>query len=325
MHSREIIGHKRQREELQSDIDSGNIAHAYLFAGPAHAGKTAVALWFAEQLLTQGASEEKKEDIQHRMRKLLHPDFLMLDRLWIEEISEDYGVIALTTNIPQQHRAKAPAMKTNTIGIDDVREIQSRINETGEGAWRVCVICGIDRLQEAAANAFLKTLEEPPPGRVFILTTDSAATTLPTILSRTRVIHFDPVSPADLQPLVEKESPEDAHFLLHLAQGAPGMLINLMEDPDLRREEKLMHMQAVSFWAQHSGLERMKALKPLLERGEEAERFLMHLSMALREQPLRTRSQERALMELVRDLQTNASRALLVQRFLMELMEDIRR
>ncbi len=318
MHSREIIGHKRQLAELQSDIDSGNVSHAYLFTGPAHVGKTTVATWFAQQLVTKDVDPAKKEDVLKRMDKLLHPDFLMLDDLWIEEVNEDFETIALTTNVPQQHRAKTPTMKTDTIGIDDVREIQKRVQETGEGFWRPCLITRIDRLQEAAANAFLKTLEEPPPGRVFILTTE-ALDTLPTIVSRTRVIHFDRVSPADLDPLLKDESPDDAHFLSHLSQGAPGMLIQLLDDPDLRREEKTLHTHAVSFWSARTPLERLKILEPLLERGAAADRLLLHLSLALREYPLRTHRHERELMELIRGLETNASRPLLVQRFLLGL------
>ncbi len=80
-----------------------------------------------------------------------------------------------------------------------------------------------------------------------------------------------------------------------------------------------MHMQAVSFWSERSPLARMAILKPLLERGEEAERFLLHLSMALREHPLRTRDRDTALFALIRDLGTNASRPLLVQRFLLAI------
>lgn len=318
MRREEIIGHKRQIAELQADIDGGNVAHAYLFTGPPHVGKTTVAKWFAEQLITKDIDAAKREDAVKRMGKLLHPDFLMMDELWIEEVNEDFEKIALSTNLPQQHRAKAPTMKTDTIGIDDVREVQKRVQETGEGFRRVCLITRVDRLQEAAANAFLKTLEEPPPGRVFILTTE-ASDTLPTIVSRTRVLHFDRVSPADLDPLLEKESPDDAHFLTHLSQGAPGMLLQLLGDPELRRAEKTLHAQAVSFWAARTPLERMKILEPLLERGADADRLLLHLSLALREYPLRTHAHERSLMELVRGLETNASRPLLVQRFLLGL------
>ncbi len=318
MQHAEIIGHKRQLAELQTDIDSGNISHAYLFAGPAHLGKTTVAKWFAEQLITKDLDVTKRDDALRRMHNLTHPDFLSLDQLWIEEASEDYEIIAKSTNVPQQHRAKTPTMKTDTIGIDDVREIQNRVQETGEGHWRVCLITRIDRLQEAAANAFLKTLEEPPPGRVFILTTE-ALDTLPTILSRTRVVHFDRVSPADLGPLLKNESPDDAHFLSHLSQGAPGMLLRLLHDPDLRRAEKTLHAQAVSFWSARTPLERLKIVEPLLERGTAADRLLLHLSLALREYPLRTHRHERELMELIRGLETNASRPLLVQRFLLGL------
>lgn len=315
MHRTEIIGHAKQLSELQADIDAGNVAHAYLFTGPPHVGKATVARWFAEKLLTKDIEASKIDETAKRMDKLIHPDFLVLDQLWIEEACEDFAEIAKTTNVPQQHRSKTPTMKTDTIGIDDVREIQDRVNETGEGTWRVCLITRIDRLQEAAANAFLKTLEEPPPGRVFILTTESSET-LPTIVSRSRVLHFDRVSPADMQPLVADQSPDDQSFLIHLSQGAPGMLLRLLRDPEQRTAERLMHTQATGFWAGNSSLDRLKAAAPLLERGRAADRFLVHLALSLRESPKRTHLQGQALMELLRGFETNASRALIVQRFI---------
>jgi len=324
MHATEIIGHAKQLAELQADIDSGNISHAYLFTGPAHVGKTTVARWFAEKLLTKDVEPAKMQDTLLRIQKLIHPDFLVLDQLWIEEVSEDYEEIAKTTNVPQQHRAKAPSMKTDTIGIDDVREIQDRVNETGEGFYRVCIIRGMERLQDAAANAFLKTLEEPPPGRVFILTTEST-TTLPTIVSRSRVMHFDRVAPSDMNALVKDESPDDQSFLIHISQGAPGMLMRLLHDPDQRKEERLMYVQATEFWSKPSSLARLKAAAPLLERGAAADRFLVHLALALRESPKRTHAQERALMELISGFETNANRTLLVQRFILGIEDRLAR
>lgn len=79
-----------------------------------------------------------------------------------------------------------------------------------------------------------------------------------------------------------------------------------------------MHGHAVAFWGERSPLAALKMLDPLLERGDAADRFLLHLSLALREYPLRSQEHTRALLELVRGLSTNASRPLLVQRFLME-------
>ena len=314
MSDQSIIGHGAQLAELKADMDSGNIAHAYLFAGAPHLGKMTIARWFATEMLFRDAGHEEKQKILHDIDRLIHPDLLVLDQLWIEEKCEDFEVIAETSNVPQQHRAKA-GMRSDVIGIDDVRVIQERLHETGEGPWRFCIVRGIERMQEAAANAFLKILEEPPPGRVFIFTTESLTSILPTIVSRVRVMHFQRVADREMQALVKDEAEDDAKFILHLSQGAPGKAMRLLEDPDQLREEKLFHTQAITFWSATSLMERLKLLTPLLERGEEAERFMLHLALALREQYEDKAARHEKLMELVRGLETNAHRQLIAQRF----------
>ncbi len=241
----------------------------------------------------------------------------MLDQLWMEEKMEDWDIIAKSSNIPQQHRSKKPTMKTDIIAVDDVREIQSRFYDTGELPHRVCIIRGVERMQPAAANAFLKILEEPPPGRVFLLTTDAPSLVLPTILSRARVLPFERVGLSDMRLLLETLDYNDASFVTHVAQGAPGRAIQLRDDPDLLRDERLLYTHAIAYWEAKNLHERLMLLKPLLECGAESDRFLFHLALALREKPDAVRGSERALQQLSEALETNAMRGLQVQEFAM--------
>lgn len=78
-----------------------------------------------------------------------------------------------------------PQKKSRRISVDQVRQLQRLIFQTSfEGGWKACVVRGADRLGREAANAFLKTLEEPPARSVFFLLTDSPQALLPTIVSR---------------------------------------------------------------------------------------------------------------------------------------------
>ncbi len=78
-----------------------------------------------------------------------------------------------------------PQKKSRVISIAQVRAIQKQIYETSfSGGWKVCIIVGADCLNGPAANAFLKTLEEPPEKTLYLLLTDSPQRLLPTILSR---------------------------------------------------------------------------------------------------------------------------------------------
>lgn len=313
---RTIIGHKKQLMQLDQDLESGNLAHAYLFAGAPHLGKMNVAHHFARQILLKDVPADQHELLLRQFEKLIHPDLLVLDQLWMEERMEDWDIIAKSSNVPQQHRAK-DGLKSDAIAIDDIRAIQHRLQETGNLPRRVCIIRGIGRMQDSAANAFLKILEEPPAGRVFILTAESLSSVLPTVISRTRVLRFERTGDRDLQELLQHStlSPDDQSFILHVAQGAPGTAIKLMNDPDALRAEQLLHTQAVSFWGASNTHNRLKQLSPLLEKGEESERFLFHLALALREVPDYEHAQERALAELISALKTNAHRTLQIQTF----------
>ena len=316
----DIIGHASQRQQLKKDLEQGNVSHAYLFSGPDHLGKMSLALTFAAELLSVGKSEGERLKTRTAVEKLTHSDLLVLDRLWIEEVCEDWDVIAGSSNVPQGHRAKKPAAKTDTIGIDDVRALQERLMETGMGTYRCCIIRSVERMQDAAANAFLKILEEPPEGLIFILTTESQGALLPTIVSRTRVIPFQRIATKEIRKLLDGVSEDDSRFILHIAGGAPGLAAKLRDDPDLLRLHRTVHGSAQQFFRSQSLRERLSLLTPLKERGQESDDFLLHLGLALREQPSHTLVRyTEPYRALVSDLETNAHRQLLAERFALEV------
>ena len=312
---RDIIGHEAIRGELLTDLQSGNVSHAYLFAGSRHLGKMTLARWFALQLITHGLPPTEAERSRHSFEHLMHPDLFVLDQLWIEDVCEDWDVIAQTSNAPQQHRSKKPAARTDAIGIDDIRALQERLGETSTAPFRCCIIRSVERMQAEAANALLKILEEPPASLVFLFTTQALTSLLPTVVSRMRVLRFHPLSHRELHSLLEGVSEDDSQFILHLAQGAPGIIHELKGDPEALRVHRLVHTKAISFWRARTLKERLKILEPLRERGDESDQLLLHLSLALREQAPARREHVYGLHELVAGLRTNAHRQLLSQRF----------
>jgi DNA polymerase-3 subunit delta' len=319
MKIREIIGHTEQQDQLQNDIEFDNISHAYLFAGPSHLGKMSLALQFAYKLLAIDAEGEAKKDIKTAVEKRTHPDLYVLDKLWMEGTMEDWNTISKYSNVPQSHRAKKPGAKTDSISIDDVRALHSRLVETGTGRYRVCIIRSMERMQDAAANAFLKILEEPPEGLVFILTTQAKESLLPTIISRTRLMSFGRVGAKDLTVFLDGVSEDDQRFILHIARGAPGEVVTLRDDPDTLREHKTVHGSARIFWQEQSLARKLAMLKSLHTRGAEADQMLLHLGITLREQDADECVRHApAYQKFVDGLHTNAHRQLLTQRFAME-------
>ncbi|MEI8229641.1 MAG: hypothetical protein WCG83_00705 [Candidatus Peregrinibacteria bacterium] len=319
MKLKDIIGHEDIREALRLDLETGNVSHAYLFEGPIHLGKMTVAHQFAADLLTWGLSPEERKHVLHDCERLTHPDLLVLDQLWIEEKSENWERIGETSNAPQLHRSKKPTAKTDTISIEDIRALQELLYETPAGKFRVCIIRSIERMQEAAATTLLKILEEPPAPVVFLFTTASLQSLLPTIISRMRMLRFHPLPQSKLSPLLALTPEEDREFILHVAQGAPGIVQMLKGDPEALRNHRLLHTKALSFWRTSSIKDRLHILQPLTERGEASEELLLHLALALREHQEMSPVHAPAFAKLVAGLRTNAHRGLIAQRFAFEV------
>lgn len=113
----------------------------------------------------------------------------VLGRLFCEGILKPCGDCPACVRLRDRHHADVvwvePEKKSRTVGIDRIRELQRLVYQTTlSGNWKVVLLVGADRVGEEAANAFLKTLEEPPPRCLFLLLSDSPQTILPTILSR---------------------------------------------------------------------------------------------------------------------------------------------
>jgi len=150
-------------ELLRSSYTSGRFAQAYLIAGSPRAAGLPLA-GRVLSLLFCGADEKPCGTCGgcRRIAGKTHPDVL-----WVE-----------------------PQKRSRIISIEQVRDVERRIHQTSfEGGWKAAVFIGADRIGSAgsnfaAANAFLKTLEEPPPRSVFFLLTDSPQFLLPTIVSR---------------------------------------------------------------------------------------------------------------------------------------------
>jgi DNA polymerase III subunit delta' len=187
------------RAELARARGTGKVHGAYLFEGPPGAGKTELALWFAQLLLCKGAPPSASAPCGacHDCRLFAsgaHPDF---------------------------HRVEADGA---WIKVDAVRELRGKLglvaNERGR---RVGLIPGAERLRAEAANALLKTLEEPPPDTVLLLVT-SAAEALPrTLRSRAVRVRFAPVSEAEIAAALEAEgmAAADAALASQLGGASP--------------------------------------------------------------------------------------------------------
>lgn len=215
-HFSEIIGHKEIIRTLNTSLNEAKVGHAYLFTGPAGIGKKTLARAFAARLLCHenSAAPDCRCPGCLGIRTNSHPD--------------------LITVLPDG----------NSIKIEQLRQLQHDLFlRPLLGTRKVCFIPDAELLTEAAANSFLKTLEEPPPGVVFLFTAVRADLILATIRSRCQVFQLFPVPIAEIAAaLVKKGFDETEAFeKAKISQGIPGKVLTGSDRP----AEKLLELGEV--------------------------------------------------------------------------------
>jgi DNA polymerase III subunit delta' len=229
MFFRQILGQERVISHLRTAREKGRLSHAYLFLGPEGVGRasTARALAAALNCLTPQEDGDACGTCPscRRLAAGTNPDFVV-----IGPTSESHQ--------PQ-------------IKIEQIRELSRLTNypPLGDG-WRVILIKPAEAMNEAAANALLKTLEEPPERHLLVLTAQVEADLLPTIVSRCHKLAFAPL-PAALvaRELVERrgQAAPLAQLLAALSGGSLGRALTL--DPEAilaQRRQVLDDLQALA-------------------------------------------------------------------------------
>jgi DNA polymerase-3 subunit delta' len=174
-----IIGHQEAVLRLQAASDAGKVASGWLFSGPRGIGKANLALAFAARLLGAAPGEAGQlvragDPTLTEASHETHPDLRVVRRE-----AADSGKLS------------------RDIRVDQVRALSQFFALTpARGGYRVGILDAADDLNAAAANALLKTLEEPPPRACLILIHHGEAPLLPTLRSRCRLERFRPLTPA---------------------------------------------------------------------------------------------------------------------------------
>ncbi len=202
-----LLAQDTARTTLERALARGKVHHAYLFDGPEGVGKERAALGLAQALVCERRGEGgaaacgacsacQRVVVRKGEARPVHPDVVILER----------GLYA-----PEQIGRRSP--ETQDLSIDQVRTLvlARAAFPPHEGRARVFIVRRAEELSQGAANALLKTLEEPPARTHFVLLSSRAGSLLPTIQSRTLRVRFGPLPEAVvLRLLVESGVPEAA-------------------------------------------------------------------------------------------------------------------
>ncbi len=198
-----IVGNSQALEQLRSQASSGRLAHAYLFVGESGLGNMSAAREIAASLLPEAPL--------HR-----HPDYWEDDRIKPLSINE---IRLLPDKAPEFHELSLQAFLNLKPAV---------------GLRRVAVIANVGRVRDQDQSVLLKTLEEPHPNRVIVLTTPSLNpfVVLPTVVSRCQRVFFHPVPSPDIEKLLERQGVDSARarVLAELARGRPGWAVRVAGD-----------------------------------------------------------------------------------------------
>ena len=198
----DIFGHEKQIRQLKTTIANDRLPHAFLFYGMEGIGKRTTALIFAKALNCLTGNEDACNacDACLKADHNNHPDLIILEA------------------------------EGQFIKIQAIRALHERMKyKPWEGKKRVCIIIDAERMNDAAANALLKTLEEPPPSNIIILVTARPYLLPATIISRCQQLRFSPLPEDTVASFLEVRLSLDMNTARLLASSSGGSIARAQE------------------------------------------------------------------------------------------------
>ena len=231
----EVVGQTHVTSTLKNALQSGQIAHAFLFCGPRGIGKTSCARILAKALNCENPADDK------------------------EPCNECTSCKTFNEN------ASFNILELDAASNNSVEHMRSLVEQVAisppSGGYKIFIIDEVHMLSASAFNAFLKTLEEPPPYAIFILATTEKHKILPTILSRCQVYDFRRIEIEDivehLKQICKHEKVEaDVEALYVIAEKADGALrdalsifdrVNNLSDHNITYDEVIKNMGILDY------------------------------------------------------------------------------
>jgi DNA polymerase III subunit delta' len=226
-------GNAAAAESIEGMIEHDRLPQTLLFAGPEGLGKATLARRIGARLLGHGELIERDDlSLPHNLDLIA-----ARDKMPPEKRNEDPFLLSSHPDFV----TFPPDGPMRQISIPQTRLLKERAQFLPhKGSRRIFLIDHVDRANEQAANSLLKTLEEPPPHLILIMTAENAYDLLPTIRSRAAPAYFAPLGVEEMREFVRARGLDQPERRVALAAGSPGIAISLdIEVYDKRRAAML--------------------------------------------------------------------------------------
>ncbi len=250
-----VIGHGRILTILERMMANNTLPHAFLFVGAEGVGRTTIIKALLQALFEGSGSFDAIPDMS-----------------WVRRLEDK----------------KTEKLKTQ-VSVEQIRELTRSLSMSAmAGGWKAAVIEEADKMSNAAANALLKTLEEPKGQTLLFLRAPSTQSVLETIASRCQVIRFYPVSQEDIVEGVVKKgfSRADAKPASAQSLGRPGIALRLLKDSEFYAK-RTTGVEAMKLAFGSSVPERLRAATDLVPKSEVNKRGLLSTHLDSAEEVLR--------------------------------------
>lgn len=227
----DLIGNGWASELLARHIAHGALRHAYLITGPAGVGRRTLALRLAQALACTAPSSPGHPCRQcatcQRIERMQHPD--------LSTVQAEQEIEVPKSEHPDGVK-KIPHIG-GVLKVEQIRELQHRLALAPyEAPYRIALLLRFEEAHLSAANALLKTLEEPNPQVILVLTAESAESLPATIVSRCEILRLHPAAIDELAAgLISRGvEPDLAQLYAHISAGLPGYALRLAQTKELR-------------------------------------------------------------------------------------------
>ncbi len=248
-----FLGNKKAVSYLNKSLEKGFISHAYLFNGPRHIGKTTLALYFASELLNDDARQVMQ-----------NPDLLFV----------------------------TPNEDEKQISVEAIRNLQKDLSlYPYKSKYKIAIIGNAELMNKAAANALLKTLEEPGETSVLILVSSESNKILDTIKSRCQIINLSSVPEKIIEEFLMKMDDDKSVIkdAVEFSQGRAGMAIELCNDKEYLQTMRERGKQIIGFFDTDDNFRKLENAAEICSLdSEEISKVLDIWTMALRSELLKS-------------------------------------